>query len=129
MPPPLQIARSDRAKRDLLSIYNHVAAEASLEIAAIVIASLFEGMHRAAANQVALQKPPDLLGLGGPHRINVFTYAVLYQPFADGKGIYVLGIVHGRPDIRRRLRQDVAPWRGIVLIPIFICATRRVVYY
>ena len=101
MPFP-RVVRSQRAEGDLRSIYNYLAAEASLEVADFVIAGLFEGMRRAAANPLMFQERPDLPGM--PRRINVFTYAIFYDPLPNREGIYVLGIIHERRDLPRQLR-------------------------
>ena len=100
MPIP-RVVRSKRAKHDLEAIYNYVAAEASLEVADLVMAALFEAMRRAAANPLMFRERPDLQGR--PRRINVFTYAIFYDLLPNREGIYVLGIIHGRRDIPRQL--------------------------
>src|ERR1044072_3865354 len=101
MAPP-RVVRSERAKRDLQSIYSYPPSEPSPEIADFVIAGLFEGMRRAAANPFMFRERTDLPGR--PRRLNVFRYALFYDPLPDGDGVFILGIIHAERDIPRRLR-------------------------
>ena len=100
--PFTHVVRSQRAERDLKAIYEYLAVEASPEMADFVLAALFEGMRRAAANPAMFRERPDLPG--HPRRINVFTYAIFYDPLPNDEGIYVLGIIHARRDLPRQMR-------------------------
>jgi plasmid stabilization system protein ParE len=41
---------------------------------------------------------------GRPRRINVFEYAIFYEPFPEGDGIRVRRVIHGRRNIARLIR-------------------------
>ena len=97
-----RILRSKSADRDLTSIWNYVAREASTAIADFVIARLFEAMHRAAENAL-LYRQTDYRGR--PRRINVFDYAIFYEPLPDNDGIRVRRVLHGHRDLDRILRK------------------------
>jgi plasmid stabilization system protein ParE len=83
------------ANDDLDSIWDYLATEASPEIADFVIARLFEAMVRAAENPLMY---PETSFSGRPRRMNVFEYAVFYEPESEG-GIFVLRVIHGRRHI------------------------------
>jgi len=88
-----RVVRSDPALRDLDGIWDHLAIEASPEIADFVIARLYEAMYRAAETPVLHRERPE--HRGHPRRINVFRYAIFYDPLPDGDGIFVWRIIHG----------------------------------
>ncbi len=94
----LGIIRSKSAENDLIAIWNYLAAEASPAIADFVIARLYEAMNRAAEHPSMYRQTEYR---GKPRRINVFEYAVFYEPLSDGNGIRIRRIVHGRRDLAR----------------------------
>lgn len=97
-----RVIRSDLANDDLDGIWDYLAAEASAEIADFVIARLFEAMHRAADNPLQYRERTE--HRGRPRRINVFEYAIFYEPLPEGDGIFVLRVIHGRRDLSRHFR-------------------------
>lgn len=44
---------------------------------------------------------------GKPRRINVFEYAIFYDPLADESGIRVRRIIHGRRNIAKLIRRTI----------------------
>ncbi|MDE2110369.1 MAG: type II toxin-antitoxin system RelE/ParE family toxin [Alphaproteobacteria bacterium] len=96
-----QITISLLAHEDLDAIWDYLAAEASPEIADFVIARLYEAMNRAAENPSMYRETSFR---GRPRRINVFEYAIFYEPLLEG-GVFVLPIIHGRGNIARILRK------------------------
>jgi plasmid stabilization system protein ParE len=98
-----RIIRSDLANVDLEDIWDGLADRASLEIADFVIARLFEGMRRAADDPLAFARRSEFSG--GPRRINVFEYAIFYEPLPEGDGIFVWRIIHGRRNLTRLVRR------------------------
>lgn len=101
MPPP-SITLSHPAGEDLDAIWDYLAAEASPEIADFVIARLFEAMNRAADFPFLYPERPEFHDR--PRRINVFEYAIFYEPSAEG-GIFVWRVVHGRRDLWERIHR------------------------
>jgi plasmid stabilization system protein ParE len=99
-----RVARSDPAKDDLDGIWDYIASTGSPEIADFVIARLFEAMHRAAANPKLYRERAEYRKR--PRRINVFEYAIFYEPLPEGDGIYVLRVIHGQRDIPRVLSRS-----------------------
>jgi len=99
-----RIVRSKSADNDLLGIWRYLAVEASLEIADFVIARLYEAMARAAEHPLMYRRTEYR---GKPRRINVFEYAIFYDPLPDGNGIRVRRIIHGRRNIARLIRRAV----------------------
>jgi len=72
---------SQPANVDLDGIWDYLAAEASPAIADFVIARLFEALNRAAENPLMYAQTE----YGGrPRRINVFEYAIFYEPSPTG---------------------------------------------
>ena len=96
------ILRSDPANNDLQAIWDYLAAEASPGIADFVIARLYEAMERAAEAPLAYRERREYRG--NPRRINVFDYAIFFEPLPEGDGIFVLRVLHGRRDLTRLLR-------------------------
>jgi plasmid stabilization system protein ParE len=95
------VVLSRPAEEDLNSIYDYLAAEASPEIADLVVARFFEAMLRTAAYPLSLRERPDYLGY---RRINVFNFAIFYLPKPTGQGISIVRILGGRQDIPSHLR-------------------------
>ena len=93
-----RVSISGPARNDLDAIWDYLAAEASPEIADFVIARLYEAMSSAAAHPHLYPKTDFR---GQPRRVNVFEYAVFYEP--DTEGILVLRIIHGRRDLAKIL--------------------------
>jgi plasmid stabilization system protein ParE len=98
-----RVIRSQPAKNDLDLIWDTLAAEASPEIADFVIARLFEAMNRAAENPLLYRKRPEYRG--HPRRINVFEYAIFYEPLPEGDGILVWRVIHARRNLVRFVRR------------------------
>lgn len=92
-----RVIRSDPAIADLDRIWDYLDREASPEIADFVIARLYEAMYRAA--EAPELHAPRIEYEGAPRRINVFNYAIFYDPLPDGDGIFVWRIVHGARDL------------------------------
>lgn len=90
-----RITVSAPAKDDLDAIWDYLAKEASPEIADFVIARLFEAMNAAAEHPHLY---PETTFRGKPRRVNVFEYAVFYEPLTDD-GIFVLRVIHGRRNL------------------------------
>lgn len=86
-----RITISRPAQDDLDAIWDYLAKEASPEIADFVIARLYQAISTAAENP-HLYPQSDFRGK--PRRVNVFEYAVFYEP--GETGIFVLRIIHGR---------------------------------
>ena len=99
MAPP-RIILSLPANNDLDTTWDYLAAEASPEIADFVIARLFEAMNSATEHPLMYQETSYR---GRPRRINVFEYAIFYEPHPEG-GIFVLRVIHGRRDLAGLLR-------------------------
>jgi plasmid stabilization system protein ParE len=97
-----RVTISGPAKDDLDAIWDFLAKEASPEIADFVIARLFEAMNRAAEHPLMY---PETDFRGKPRRMNVFEYAVFYEPLAED-GIFVMRIVHGRRNLGRVLSSE-----------------------
>lgn len=98
----VRIVRSKSADNDLLDIWRYLAAEASPAIADFVIAHLYEAMTRAAEHPLMYRRTEYR---GRPRRVNVFEYAIFYEPLPDREGIRVRRIIHGRRDIARLIRR------------------------
>jgi plasmid stabilization system protein ParE len=98
---PERIILSRPASDDLDRIWDYLTSSASAEIADFVIARLFEAMNRAAELPLMYQRTKYR---GGPRRINIFEYAIFYEPQQEGNGIVVWRITHGRRDLARLIR-------------------------
>ena len=97
---------SQPANVDLDGIWDYLAAEASPAIADFVIARLFEALNRAAENPLMYAQTE----YGGrPRRINVFEYAIFYEPSPTGDGILVWRVLHGKRNLARLIRRPQAP--------------------
>ena len=96
-----RLIRSEPANDDLDDIWDYLAVESSPEIADFVIARLFEAMHRAAGNPKLYRERTEFRGQ--PRRVNVFEYAIFYEPLPEGDGVLILRVIHGRRDLPRRL--------------------------
>ncbi len=57
-------------------------------------------MHRAADNPGLYPERAEYRG--HPRRINVFEYAIFYEPLPEGDGIFVLRVIHGRRDLAKQ---------------------------
>jgi toxin ParE1/3/4 len=101
--PPSRILRSDPAQEDLDAIWDYLASDASPEIADFVLARLFEAMQRAADDPFLYPARPEYRD--NPRRINVFEYAIFYEPLPEGHGIFVWRVIHGRRDLPRHVRR------------------------
>jgi len=101
--PAAHVVISDPARDDLDEIWDYVALDSSPLIADFIVARLYEAMYRAAERPLLHRKRPEYTGR--PRRINVFSYAVFYDPLPDAAGIFVWRIVHGRRDLRRIVRR------------------------
>jgi plasmid stabilization system protein ParE len=99
---PERIILSRPASDDLDRIWDYLTSTASPEIADFVIARLFEAMNRAAEHPLMYRCTKHR---GGPRRINVFEYAIFYEPQAEAEGIVVWRITHGRRDLARLIRR------------------------
>ncbi len=109
--PLARIVRSAPARRDISDIYQHLARQAGLEVADMVLARITEALYRAAERPLAYRRRTELQG--APRRINVFRYAIFFEALAEssgdlGAGIYVLRVLHSSRDLRRILRRNVA---------------------
>jgi len=89
-----RITLSRPAKNDLDAIWDYLAKEASPEIADFVIARIYQAMNTAAEHPLLY---PVTAFRGTPRRVNVFEYALFYEPLEDG--ILVLRIIHGRRNL------------------------------
>jgi plasmid stabilization system protein ParE len=47
---------------------------------------------------------PKTLYEGRPRRINVFEYAVFYEPESDGS-IFILRVIHGKRDVAQLMQK------------------------
>jgi len=94
-----RITLSRPARDDLDAIWDYLAQEASPEIADFVIARIFAAMNAAAEHPFLY---PTTEFRGKPRRVNVFEYAVFYEP-QNGEGIFVLRIIHGRRNLKKVL--------------------------
>jgi plasmid stabilization system protein ParE len=108
--PLARIVRSALARRDIGDIYQHVAREAGLEVADMVLTRITEALHRAAERPFAYRRRTELRG--GPRRINVFRYSIFFEELPEssgdlGGGIYVWRVLHSARDIRRLLQRNV----------------------
>ena len=92
---------SDPANDDLDDIWDYLATESSPEIADFVVARLFEAMRRAADNPKIYRERTEFRR--NPRRVNVFEYAIFYEPLPEGDGVLILRVIHGRRDLPRRL--------------------------
>jgi len=90
-----RITLSRPAQNDLDAIWDYLAKEASPEIADFVIARFYQAMNGAAEHPLLY---PVTSFRGNPRRVNVFEYALFYEPLPDD-GIFVLRIVHGRRNL------------------------------
>jgi Plasmid stabilization system protein len=97
-----RVSISGPARDDLDAIWDYLAAKASPEIADFVIARLYEAMNAAAEHPYLY---PETEFHGKPRRVNVFEYAVFYEPATKG-GILILRIIHGRRDLAKILPPD-----------------------
>jgi len=97
-----RVTVSKPAQSDLDGIWDHLAVQASPEIADFVIARLYEGINRAANAPVLYQRTEFM---GRPRRVNVFEYAIFFEIDPDRDGVTVWRILHGRrrlgPLVRR----------------------------
>jgi plasmid stabilization system protein ParE len=104
-------SRSDPARQDISDIYQHLAREAGLEIADMVLARITEALYRAAERPLAYRRRTELQG--APRRINVFRYSIFFEELLElsgdlGSGIYILRVLHSARDIRRILLRKAA---------------------
>ena len=97
-----RVVQSKSADNDLLDIWRYLAAEASPEIADFVIARLYEAITSAAEHPLMYRRTEFR---GRPRRINVFEYAIFYEPLPNREGIRVRRIIHGRRNIARLIRR------------------------
>src|SRR5689334_16040121 len=95
---PGRIVRSRSAENDLLDIWRYLANEASPAVADFVVARLYEAMTRAAEHPLMYRRTEYR---GKPRRINVFEYAIFYDPLPERDGIRVRRVIHGRRNIHR----------------------------
>lgn len=65
-----------------------------------MIARLYEAMARAAEHPSMYRQTEYR---GRPRRINVFEYAIFYEPLPERDGIRIRRIVHGRRDLARTI--------------------------
>ena len=100
--PTARIIRSRSADSDLSRIWEYTATEASPEVADFVIARLFEALSRAAEHPLMY---PQTDYRGRPRRINVFDYAMFYEPLPEGDGIRLRRVIHGRRNLAPLLRR------------------------
>ncbi|MGH6870375.1 MAG: type II toxin-antitoxin system RelE/ParE family toxin [Rhizomicrobium sp.] len=90
---------SDPAREDIDGIWDHLAHDASPEIADFVAARVFEVMYRAAERPLIYRKRTEFFG--EPRRINVFSYATFFDVLEGNDGIFVWRVVHARRDLYR----------------------------
>ena len=98
-----RILRTKSADSDLTQIWRYLSEQASFEIADFVIARLYEAITRAAEHPLIYQRTNYR---GRPRRINVFEYAIFYEPLPHGDGTRVRRVIHGRRDIARLIRKS-----------------------
>jgi plasmid stabilization system protein ParE len=92
-----RIVRSASARRDLDDIWDYLAAEAGPEIADVVLARIFEALHRAADRPLLYPQRPEYVGR--PRRINILRYAILYEALPEGDGTFLWRVIHGARDL------------------------------
>ena len=92
-----RVIRSQPANDDLDGIWDYLATEETPEVADFVIARLYEAMHRAAEAPFLHRTRAEYAG--APRRINMFNYAIFYDPLPDGDGIFVWRVLHGARDL------------------------------
>ena len=92
-----RVIRSDPAIADMDGIWDHLAHDASPEVADFVAARLYEAMHRAAENPELHRVRTEYLH--HPRRVNVYNYAIFYDPLPEGDGIFVWRVIHGARDL------------------------------
>jgi plasmid stabilization system protein ParE len=96
MAPP-RVVISKPAIDDLDAVWDYLAEDASPETADFVAARLYEAMYRAAETPFMHRVRTEYEG--APRRINVFSYAIFYDPFPEGDGIFVWRILHAMRDM------------------------------
>jgi plasmid stabilization system protein ParE len=97
-----RVTLSRPASNDLDAIWDYLAGEASEAIADFVIARLFEAMDRTAEAPFMYRRTEFP---GRPRRLNVFDYAIFYEPGDPGEGIVVWRVVHSRRSLSRLIRR------------------------
>jgi plasmid stabilization system protein ParE len=88
---------SKPAMNDLDAAWDYLAEEASPETADFVVARLYEAMYRAAETPFLHRVPTEYEG--APRRINIFSYAIFYDPLPDEDRIFVWRILHVARDM------------------------------
>jgi toxin ParE1/3/4 len=105
MPP--RIIRSDPANKDLEEIWDYLAVEASPEVADRVISRIFDAMRRASKNPLLYRERREFRD--HPRRINVFGYAIFYEPLPAEDGIFIWRVIHSRRDLPNYLGRPAMP--------------------
>jgi plasmid stabilization system protein ParE len=93
---------SSRAERDLLDIWDYIAAEAAPAPADAVLARLHGAMEVLAAGPLIGRERPEFDGT--PRSIVVRPYVIFYEPLPEGDGILVWRVVHGARDLAPLVR-------------------------
>jgi plasmid stabilization system protein ParE len=102
-----RVIRSDPAIADLDGIWDYLAREVSPEVADFVIARLYEAMYRAAETPQLHRVRTEYRH--HPRRINVYNYAIFYDPLPEGDGIFVWRVVHGARDLHELVFRSMPP--------------------
>ena len=102
-----RVVLSDPATADLDGAWDYLAREASPEVADFVIALLYEAMYRAAEAPFLHRVRSEYTN--APRRINVFNYAVFYDPIPEEGGIFVWRVIHAARDLPRLIRRPAYP--------------------
>ncbi len=102
-----RVVLSEPALADLDGAWDYLAREASPEIADFVIARLYEAMYRAAEAPFLHRVRSE--HKNSPRRINVFNYAVFYDPLPEEDGVFVWRVIHGARDLSRFIERPPYP--------------------
>ena len=97
-----RVVLSDDAQRDLEKIWEYLAHEVSSRIADYVAARLHEVMSREAELPSQHRTRPEYPG--HPRRINVFSYAIFFEPLPEGDGILVWRVIRDTRDLPHHIR-------------------------
>jgi plasmid stabilization system protein ParE len=81
-----------------------LAVEASPEVADQVIFANFRCHAPRQQQSVALSRTG-----GHPRRINVFGYAIFYEPLPAEDGIFIWRVIHSRRDLPNHLGRPAIP--------------------
>ncbi|HEY5347371.1 MAG TPA: type II toxin-antitoxin system RelE/ParE family toxin [Rhizomicrobium sp.] len=97
-----RILRSPEARRDLLDIWAYIADKSSPSIADGFLARLSGAMEVIAyAPHIGRERSEFH---GSPRSVAVNPYVIFYEPLAEGDGILVWRVIHGRRELSRLVR-------------------------